>query len=413
MESESARIMAGMAEVTAEKLQQYLHISGDDLKRVRSLGNVVEQDIPQIIEAFYDEILGDEDSLAVFTGGEGQIARQKQVFTNWMKGLFDVTIDGHYFKSRVAIGESHVKARVPQHFMVTGVHTVWREVERRVRATRMKDANKVLESFHKLLMLELALMLESYKDSYSERIRKKERSAVEERLTRTEHLAEIGQLAASLAHEIKNPLAGISGAIQIMRDAMRYDDPHRTIISEILGQIKRLDETVKDLLQYAKPLPPRKSVFFMDETVHRVLKVLRGEPSLKNVPVDFECHETDLDVFADRAQVEQLLINLLLNAAHACEEKGRIQLTLRREDGFVRLAVRDFGKGMSEETRQEAFEAFFTTKAKGTGLGLPICRRIAEEHDGWIELESVLGEGTTATVQWPCGAPAETREEST
>ena len=106
-------------------------------------------------------------------------------------------------------------------------------------------------------MLDLAVMLESYQESYAEQVRRSERSAVEEKLTRAEHLAEIGQLAASLAHEIKNPLAGISGAIQVFRDTMPHNNPHRPILTEILGQINRLDATVKDLLLYARPLPPK------------------------------------------------------------------------------------------------------------------------------------------------------------
>jgi len=244
-------------------------------------------------------------------------------------------------------------------------------------------------------------------------VRATERSAVEEKLTRAEHLAEIGQLAASLAHEIKNPLAGISGAIQVMRDAMEPGNPHHPIVTEILGQIRRLDATVKDLLQYARPMPPRATRFRIGDAVTRVLTVLREEPALHGVSIEHDSAGGDTIVRADDAQIEQLLMNLLINAAHASNPGNTIRLEAERHGRFVRLRVADQGAGMTPAVRDQAFEAFFTTKAKGTGLGLSICRRIVEEHGGRIRLESEPGQGTIVTVDLPVEPAVATASAST
>lgn len=394
-----------------ELIKNCLHIDPVDEDRIRSIGEFVYPFLDEIVDAFLREFIRHGGATGGTSSGPAQLARQRRALTSWLRSLFRGSSDDAYFESRLAIGSSRAFAAIPHHFKVTGIHEVWVEVERRVRDSNLPNAAEALQSFHKHLTLDLALMMESHQEQYEQRVRKKERRAVEEKLTRTEHLAEIGQLAASLAHEIKNPLAGISGAIQIMRDTMTEEDPHRGVVSEILGQIKRLDATVKDLLHYARPLPPRIAALFLDETVTQVLSFMREEPTLRNVPISFESSEKEIEVCADQAQIEQLLINLLLNAAHACEDGGSIRLFLDADERKVELRVKDDGIGMSDQVQREAFEAFFTTKAKGTGLGLPICRRIAEEHGGSILLESALGMGTTVTVRWPRRAAAEVREE--
>ena len=372
-----------------------------DASNVRSLAQYVTPAFPAIVDNFYSKLLENEVTGALFTGGEQQMQRQREVLDTWLRELFEVCHDEPYYEKRRRIGHAHVGAGVLQHYMVAGIELIWQDLERTIRAQTLPDVDLKLSSLHKLLMLELAINLESYMVSYSEKIRSFERSVVEEKLTRAEHLAEIGQLAASLAHEIKNPLAGISGAIQIIRDAMASDDPHQPIVTEILGQIGRLDATVKDLLQYARPTPPRATKVALDEVVKRVLSVLREEPALQRVNIAYDQARTDTAVYADDAQIEQLLINLIINAAHASSNGGIIQLRITGDSSRVKLVVKDQGKGMTPEVRDRAFEPFFTTKAKGTGLGLSICRRIAEAHGGDIELESRIRDGTTVTVTLP------------
>lgn len=391
-----------MNNLSFNKMKKSMGFLDEDARHVRSLAKFAQPFIQPIVEQFYDFLLKDDNAHAIFTGGEDQIVRLRVALANWLEELFVGIYDKVYYENRLRIGHTHVRVGLPQHYMFVGMQLVWKELESRLQETTSPDIQEKLRSLHKLLMLDLTIMLDSYKDRYSEQIRETERSAVEEKLTRAEHLAEIGQLAASLAHEIKNPLAGISGAIQIMRETMSIDDPHRPILLEVLGQISRLDAVVKDLLFYARPTPPRKERASIDDIVIRVLHLLREEPAMQRLHIEQNNNQGQAIAYVDSLQIEQLLLNLLLNAAHASADEGVIELTLGQTEDHVQLIIKDHGAGMSAETIAHAFEAFFTTKAKGTGLGLSICRRIVEAHGGRIKLESEINVGTTVKIDLPC-----------
>jgi len=382
-------------------MKRQVGLSDADGAAMRQLAPHIDTLVPRLVGRFYDQILSDPDAAAVFTGGEAQLSRQREVLGAWIRRVLEGQFREEDYEASLRIGEAHVRVGLAQHYMVVGVELIWQELRRALAELDLVDARAVEVASHRLLMLELATMLESYKEYYAADVRSKERSAVEEKLTRAEHLAEIGQLAASLAHEIKNPLAGISGAIQIMREAMDQDDPHRPIATEILGQVKRLDATVKDLLQYARPLPPRLRRVDLDAVVTRVLSVLREEPALRRVRIQCSDPSDDHAIRGDEGQLEQLLMNLIINAAHASDDDGSIDVALEQANGLMRLIVQDYGEGMTKETRAQAFDAFFTTKAKGTGLGLSICRRIVEAHGGGMELDSEPGRGTRVVVTLP------------
>lgn len=394
-----------------DELRRSVSFLDEDAERVRSFAPVVESFIQPIIDHFYEYLMQDKQASAIFTGGEAQIARLRDTLAIWMRELFVGSYDQDYYANRLRIGRAHVRVGLPQHYMITGIELIWRELEQRVRDSNSEDMDRRLRSLHKLLMLDLTIMLESYKDSYSEQIRRTERSAVEEKLTRAEHLAEIGQLAASLAHEIKNPLAGISGAIQVMQEGMAQNNPHRPILSEVLSQIGRLDAVVKDLLFYARPTPPRKERVRVDEIAVRVLRSLREEPALQRLHIKHKVNDIPALANVDSLQIEQLLMNLILNAAHASPDDGVITLSIKQNSDHIRFIVQDRGSGMSQDSIDHAFEPFFTTKAKGTGLGLSICRRIVEAHGGTIQLKSKIDEGTTVIIELPCTHTEQSQEE--
>jgi signal transduction histidine kinase len=222
-------------------------------------------------------------------------------------------------------------------------------------------------------------------------------------------MATIGQLAASLAHEIKNPLAGISGAVQILSTEIEDSHPHSQIMKEILQQIDRLDSAVEDLLIYARPKPPELRQTDVGQVIRSCLNVLRGDPSLQALTLNCEGADHHLDAMIDPVQMEQVVSNLILNAAQACKSAGQITIALTATDDQLMICVQDNGEGMSDQTRKRALEPFFTTKARGTGLGLSICAHIVQAHHGSLKITSTQGVGTRVEICLP-RRPAATGE---
>jgi len=391
-----------------QKLKATLGFGDEDARAVQALGVKLRPFVPEITRRFYQDLFRDPAARAVFTGGPAQIARQHDVFDQWLVEILAGPYDDAFAEHHLKIGTAHERVGLPPHYMSCGIDLVWHAVVAISEEMGLPDRSAGLAALHRLLMLDLSIMLESYQERFGEQVRTLEREAVQARYLHTEQLAEIGRLATTLAHEIKNPLAGISGAIQIIGDAMEADHPHRPVIGEILGQIRRLDATVRDLLQYSKPAPARSRGFRIDETVERVLTVLRTEPALRKVWIAAEMAPDLPKVLGDEDQIEQMLMNLVLNAADACAGGGSIRIHCSANGSQVLLHVDDSGHGMTPAVSANAFDPFFTTKSKGTGLGLSICRRIVDAHHGTITLSSQVGVGTSVSVSLPAEtSPAE------
>lgn len=247
----------------------------------------------------------------------------------------------------------------------------------------------------------------------------------QQRLARAERLATLGELAASVAHEIKNPLAGIAGAVQILAEELPDGDPRREIMGEILAQIRRLDGSVRDLLVFARPARPELHPCDLRRILDRVLLVVAEDETARDVRIIRE-YQADLpQVPADEKLLQQVFFNLVLNAAQAMAGRGTITLGIAFRDvdagrsagaaaagPHVEIRVADTGPGISPATLREIFTPFFTTKPRGIGLGLAIARRIVEDHGGRIWAECPPGHGATFTICLPVGGGQE-REGAT
>jgi hypothetical protein len=240
------------------------------------------------------------------------------------------------------------------------------------------------------------------------------------RLERAERLATMGEVAASLAHEIKNPLAGIAGAVGVMAEELAETDPRKEIMGEILAQIRRLTKTVQDLLTFARPSAPSLEMCDLPQVIDRVLLLLAEDPTVKQVRVIRRYQPGLPRLEADGKQLGQVFLNLLLNAAQAMNGRGEVTIVTRlaghdadrsERSGrqTVEVCVTDTGPGIPAAVVPELFTPFFSTKPRGTGLGLAISRRILEDHGGWIRVESPPGQGATFRVVLPVG-PAVSRE---
>jgi PAS domain S-box-containing protein len=223
---------------------------------------------------------------------------------------------------------------------------------------------------------------------------------VEQELSRARSLAMLGELAATVAHEIKNPLAGIHGAAQILLKEFVSVDPRREILERMETQIRRLDATIRDLLRFSKPETPRLENRDVRELVESLADAIAEDPRFLNITFHAS-GESALRADCDERLLIQLFQNLLENAHDALEGRGTIEMDFRVEGEFAVVRIRDTGPGVAEASRERIFDPFFTTKSRGTGLGLAICRKNAEAHGGTISVENHPAGGAVFIVKIP------------
>lgn len=226
-----------------------------------------------------------------------------------------------------------------------------------------------------------------------------ERKEAEEKLVLQEALARLGTMAAVVAHEVKNPLAGIGGAIQVLRDRLPAGASDREILSEVLERLKGLNALVQDLLEFARPREPRFARLPLRALLRETVALLASDPSCAGLEISVEGPEVTLAADADF--LRDVFHNLLLNGAQATGGRGPLGVTVLPEAGHCRVVVRDGGPGIPSDVGEKVFEPFFTTKHRGTGLGLSIARRLVEAHGGTLTLETPSGGGTDAVVELP------------
>lgn len=226
-----------------------------------------------------------------------------------------------------------------------------------------------------------------------------------QQLERADRLASIGEMAAGIAHEIKNPLAGISAAVSIIKDDMDPDDPREGILGEVLQQVHRLDKTLNDLLFFGKPSLPEFSCVDINSIIRTTLKFASQHRGVGNIEKRLELDPDLPPVFADEKHILQVFLNIILNAFQAMPDGGVITIItcrlLRNASEFVKIDISDSGVGIPPQILEKIFTPFYTTKAQGTGLGLPICRKLIKLHNGEISVASSLDKGTVFTIELP------------
>ena len=388
-----------MEESALEEMKRVVAFDAADAAGLGALSKPMAPALAGIAEAFYERINRDAVVASMMRRSGGDRAQLQRRVRQWLEGLFSGTYDASHFSRVSTIGQAH--APIPQQYIIAAMNLMRTALVEAAFRQRAVEAGEAIRLINRILDVELAVMLDSYREDYLRSVRQAERDRMERRLEEVSHLANVGELAASLAHEIKNPLAGISGAIQVIGAGLDMDDPRREIIAEILSQIDRLDRTARDLLLYARPKPPALTSKDMGKVAQRTLRFLRQVPAVHRVPVRFQGLECDATARVDEAQIEQVLSNLIFNAVHACEADGEVVVALSVDPVRVSIEIADTGEGMTRDSLERAFEPFFTTKAKGTGLGLAICRRIVDAHEGEISIDSTEGKGTRVRVVLP------------
>jgi two-component system, NtrC family, sensor histidine kinase HydH len=219
--------------------------------------------------------------------------------------------------------------------------------------------------------------------------------AMEASLKRVEKMAYMGEMAAGLAHEIKNPLASLVGSIQMLKEDMCYDADHERLMDIILRETDRLSTLVNDFLFFARPPAGKPEKINLNRAINEITDLFERDPShLKKFTLQKEL-SSDAWVLIDPTHLSQVLWNLLLNAAEAIDDDGSIELrVLPHRNSWVQIQVRDNGCGMEPQVVQSIFDPFYTTKSEGTGLGLSIVHRILESYNSCLDVDTQPGEGT-------------------
>lgn len=226
-----------------------------------------------------------------------------------------------------------------------------------------------------------------------------------QQMERADRLASVGEMAAGIAHEIKNPLTGIAAAITVLKDDFEPQDERVSIINEVLEQISRLDKTVNDLLFFGKPTVAEPTCTDINSALKKILVFASQHRGGKNIEKRLELRDGLPPVYVDPKQMQQVFLNLFLNAVQAMQQGGTLtvqsDLTKRNGVDMVQVRVIDTGQGIPPQILEKIFTPFFTTKAQGTGLGLAISHKLIEQQGGVLSVVSEDGRGTTFTVELP------------
>ncbi len=523
--------------VDVAELLTYVRFGARDAELVRRLGRVEDEALATIADRFYDRIREHADAHAVLRD-EAQATRLHASLVVWLRRLLTGPYDEAYFARTWHVGHVHVKVGLPQRYMLLAMAIVRSELTNLARARLGAEAPDVIEALDRLLDVELAAMLESYRASYLERIHRAaddERAAllsrahsaqaplqdaldlagvlvvgvdrdgkillvnhavevtsglardelvgeplrtlvgeelapggaalasllsgeaasldaplftrsghertvrwrgralaagsgaaillagqdVSEELVladtrrRTERLAAVGTLAAGLAHEIRNPLNGAQLHLTFLERRVTSDKDAAEAVATVKDEVGRLARLVTEFLDFARPRPLRRELVAVRAVCQRTVDLLRGRAEAANVSLRIDLPRSELYVMGDAAKLEQVLLNLLLNAIEALagsDERGVVLFRARRQPKLVVIEVEDDGPGIPDEAVR-VFDAFFTTKPAGTGLGLAIAHRIITDHGGSVGVSSRPGK-TVFSVQLPVETRAVSRGDT-
>jgi signal transduction histidine kinase len=239
--------------------------------------------------------------------------------------------------------------------------------------------------------------LETQVNALLDRVRNQERA-----LQQAEKLSELGELAAEVAHETLNPLAGARAMLQVLRRGSVPQDRVGEELGAIEHELKRVEEIVRRLMRYARPLEPHVRRVQLSEVIEHAGRTARGTPAASGHVID-SSGVPAIEWVLDPALIEQVLVNLLVNACEASPVGATVELRAFADETSVRFEVRDHGAGLTQEQRQRLFKPFFTTKPQGNGLGLAVSRNIVLEHGGRIEADVAEGGGAIFKVTLPRG----------
>ena len=278
--------------------------------------------------------------------------------------------------------------------LISTMERAERGLEARVQVKSSDDIGRLGEAFNSLL-------------SKLERARRRVERYHYEQMKRADRLASIGEMAAGIAHEIKNPLAGIAGVIQVLKKDLPPGEPKRAVLDEVLSQVERMDKAVRNLLSFARPPEPKMTLVDVNELITKLLDFLSPQFAKHGISAERKLSSGLPWLVLDPDLLQQAFLNISLNAIKAMPGGGSFSIDTRMEHpegegpGAIKIIFSDTGEGITPENLGRIFSPFFTTRQQGTGLGLAITQRIVEQHNGEISALSTPGRGASFTISLP------------
>lgn len=360
-----------------EGLKAYLGFDAQGASALRRFQPRAERLFATAVDDFYEAIERDHEARKVIAGGESQVVRLKGTLTTWLRSVFSGVYDQAFLERHSKIGQTHVRIGLPQRFMFSAMARLRCHLAGGIAQELGHEpafAAETTRAMHQLLDLELAIMLESYSDQWATRLRAQER------------LATIGELAATVGHELRNPLGTMEFSQYLMGQQLAklgISDPtlenHRT---KIATQIERCNQTITRLLDLAREQPPLARPTPLADLVEKTVAELSLDRLLK-----VEVHVSRaLSPTLDETQFSLVLANLLRNCREAAPHGVSVNITAEELPNGFEIAVSDDGPGIRASDQSRVFDALYTTRSQGTGLGLALCRRIVEAHGGTIRI---------------------------
>ena len=371
-----------------QELQGYVGWTDADAVRVASVAAILEPVLPALVEDFYAEIARHPEAQKVITGGKAQVARLKTTLVHWLQELLSGRYDADYVQRRWRVGYRHVEIGLNQVYTNVALSRLRCGLDTALAAYLDREPARltaVRQSLDTLIDLDLAIIEDAYHAEYTARQQ------------RIERLATIGQVAGGVAHELRNPLNVVKTSVYYLLNA-RNATPEkvRDHLQRIGRQVEVADDVISALSDFARLPDPDPQPTDLANCIDRALK---SEMLPPEISVNISCPPSLPRALVDDKQVRIALGNLVRNARDAMPAGGRLDIQATANDGFVEIAVSDTGVGIPPDNLRQIMEPFFSTKARGMGLGLALTRAILDKNKGTLRVTSELGRGSTFVVR--------------
>ena len=373
-----------------ENIKAYVGFTDDDSAVLAALSDPGESSLQAFADHFYECIARHPNAHKVLEGPE-QVERLKNTLKQWMRSGLQGPHDEEFYARRTRIGRVHVQIGLPQEYMFTSMNVLRLDFHRLIREVHAGDrdlASKTHDALDKLYDLELAIMLQTYREDSEERMRRHER------------LATIGQIAGSIGHDLRNPLSVIQSSMYLLRKRSSGDPKVGRHLDRIDVQIDLCETIIRNLLELARNHPPRRERVEFERMFGQVVETVGVPP---HITVELSI-DPSTEFQADVGLLRQALTNLINNAVQAHGNGGgTIWVTVGSENNHIFIEVADDGPGFDAETITQVFEPLVTTRKTGTGLGLALVKGVTERHGGTVEAKNRPEGGAVVRIRLPKG----------